>query len=116
MQMQAITREAVMQRIDALKDQDLYIHLEMTMGAYTAHKDSSVHPASNFIKNAKICYSHGHISDSYPFRVGLKMNGGWVYTEGLTHWDPSEPERLILSGNDKDGKLIVALQLSKEPF
>lgn len=116
MEMQPISRESVKARIDALSNQDLYIHLEMTMGAYTAHRDSSVHPASNFIKNAMIRYSHGEISDSFPFRVGLKLNGGWVYTEGLTHWDPTEPERLILSGNDKDGKLIVALQLSREPF
>jgi hypothetical protein len=113
---QLIDRNAVKQRIDYLKNQPLYIHLEMTMGAYTAHKDSSVHPASNFIKNAVIEYSHGEISDSRPYRVGLKLNGGWVYTEGLTHWDPNETERLILSGNDKEGKLIVALQLSKAPF
>ncbi len=114
--MQPINREEVQRRIDALRDMDLYIHLEMTMGAYTAHKDQSIHPASNFIKNAVIRYSHGSLSESSPFRVGLKLNGGWVYAEGLTHWDETEGDRLILSGNDPDGKLIVALQLSREPF
>lgn len=114
--MQLIDRETVAKRIEVLKETPLYIHLEMTMGAYTSHKDSSVHPASNFIKNAVIQYSHGAISETSPFRIGLKIAGGWVYTEGLTHWDPTESERLILSGNDKDGRLIVALQLSKEPF
>lgn len=114
--MQPIDREAVQRRIEALKDTDLYIHLEMTMGAYTAHKDQSIHPASNFIKNVIVRYTHGHISESTPYRIGLKLNGGWVYAEGLTHWDAAEPDRLILSGNDPDGKLIVALQLSREAF
>ena len=114
--MQLINREEVQRRIDALRDTDLYIHLEMTMGAYTAHRDQSVHPASNFIKNAVIRYAHGSLSEKAPYRIGLKLEGGWVYTEGLTHWDETETERLILSGNDKDGKLIVALQLGHKPF
>lgn len=114
--MQLIDREIIQNRLDALRDTDLYIHLEMTMGAYTAHKDTSVHPASNFIKNARIRFGHGSISDSAPYRIGLKLEGGWVYTEGLTHWDETETARLILSGNDPEGKLIVALQLSQTPF
>ncbi len=114
--MQLINRDDVQRRIDVLKDTELYIHLEMTMGAYTALKDQSIHPASNFIKNAVIKYSHGSLSESAPYRIGLKLDGGWVYTEGLTHWDETDSERLILSGNDKDGKLIVALQLGKKPF
>lgn len=114
--MKPIERDIIQNRLDAMTHQPLYIHLEMTMGAYTAHRDQSVHPASNFIKNALITYEHGKISDSWPFRVGLKMDGGWVYTEGLTHYDETDDERLILSGNDKEGKLIVALQLSKERF
>lgn len=114
--MKTIDREAVQARLDALKDTDLYLHLEMTMGAYTSHRDSSVHPASNFIKNVVIRYSHGVLSDSHPFRIGLKLAEGWVYTEGLTHWDSSDHDRLILSGNDREGRLIVALQLSKTPF
>jgi len=54
--MQIIDREKVQERIDALKNIELYIHMEMTMGAYTSHRDQSVHPASNFIKNARIIY------------------------------------------------------------
>ncbi len=114
--MKLIDREEVQRRIDALRDTELYIHLEMTMGAYTAHRDQSVHPASNFIKNAVICYAHGSLSEKAPYRIGLKLEEGWVYTEGLTHWDETDMERLILSGNDKEGKLIVALQLGKKPF
>ncbi|MEF2244650.1 MULTISPECIES: YojF family protein [unclassified Paenibacillus] len=114
--MQLIELNEIQRRIEELKNQDLYIHLEMTTGAYAAHFDSTKHPAATFITNTKICYSHGSISGNGPYRVGLKMAYGWIYSEGLTHYDESETERLILAGHDSQGKLVVALQLSKEPF
>lgn len=114
--MQLIDPSKVQPIIDTLKDQDLYIHLEMTTGAYAAHLDSSKHPAATFITNAMIRYSHGLISGGGPYRVGLKMLQGWIYSEGLTHWEERETERLIMAGHDTQGKLVVALQLSREPF
>lgn len=114
--MQLINQSEIQDRIDLLKDQDLYIHLEMTTGAYASHLDSSKHPAATFITNAVIRYSHGSISGSGPYRVGLKMLQGWIYSEGLTHFEESETNRLIMAGHDSQGKLIVSLQLSREPF
>jgi len=114
--MQPIDPSDVQKKINLLQDQDLYIHLEMTQGAYAAHRDSSKHPAATFITNAKIRYSRGSISGGGPYRVGLKMENGWVYSEGLTHYEESETERLIMAGHDREGKLVVALQLSREPF
>ncbi|TVY01993.1 YojF family protein [Cohnella terricola] len=114
--MQLIDTSVVQQMIDRLANQKLYIHLEMTTGAYAAHYDSSKHPAATFISNAVVEYSQGSISGSGPYRVGLKMNQGWVYSEGLTHYEDEESERLILAGHDSQGKLVVALQLSREPF
>ncbi|WNC15809.1 YojF family protein [Brevibacillus brevis] len=114
--MQLINQEDVQRRIDNLKDQEVYIHLEMTTGAYAAHFDSSKHPAANFITNAVIRFSHGSISGNGPYRVGLKMGQGWVYSEGLTHYEETETERLIMAGHDSQGKLIVSLQLSRQPF
>jgi hypothetical protein len=113
--MKLIDKEIVQKKIDELVDEDVYLHLEMTLGAYTAHQDSSVHPSSNFVKNIRINYSHGKITDESPYRVGLKLEDGWIYTEGLTHYDEND-KRIILSGNDKDGRLVVALQISKEKF
>ncbi|MEC0225642.1 YojF family protein [Paenibacillus alba] len=113
--MQPIDKTKVQQCIDILNDRDLYIHLEMTTGAYAAHLDRTKHPAATFISNAVIRYSHGSISGNGPYRVGLKTEQGWVYSEGLTHYE-SESERLILAGHDTAGKLIVSLQLSQEPF
>ncbi|WP_219835425.1 YojF family protein [Paenibacillus sp. R14(2021)] len=114
--MQLIKQEEIQHRIDGLIDQDVYVHLEMTTGAYAAHLDSSKHPAATFISNAVIRYSHGSISGSGPFRVGLKTLQGWVYSEGLTHYEESDTSRLIMAGHDGQGKLVVALQLSREPF
>lgn len=114
--MQPIQRSDVQKRIDRLSDQDVFIHLEMTTGAYAAHYDSSKHPASTFLTNALIRYEHGKITGAGPYRVGLKMRHGWVYVEGLTHCEETEDERLLLAGHDSEGKLVVALQLSPLPF
>ncbi|MCU6711972.1 YojF family protein [Paenibacillus sp. J5C_2022] len=114
--MQLIIPSEVQRRIEDLKNQDLYIHLEQTTGAYAAHIDSSKHPAATFITNAVVRYAHGSISGNGPYRIGLKMPHGWIYSEGLTHYEESETDRLILAGHDSQGKLIVALQLSRQPF
>lgn len=114
--MKPIHPGTVQSAIDKLKDQDLYIHLEMTSGAYASHFDSSKHPAATFISNAVIRYSHGSIAGNGPYRVGLKTENGWIYSEGLTHYEENDTERLIMAGHDGQGKLVVALQLSRTPF
>ncbi|KWX80649.1 hypothetical protein AMQ83_35450 [Paenibacillus riograndensis] len=114
--MQPITPEDIQIRIEQLAGQDLYVHLELTTGAYASHLDSTRHPASAFISNAAVRYTQGSISGTGPYRVGLKTTQGWIYAEGLTHVDETEKERLILAGHDSQGKLIVALQLSRETF
>lgn len=114
--MQMIRPTEIQRRLDDLQDLPLYLHLEMTSGAYASHFDESKHPAATFISNATIQYSHGRISGSGPYRVGLKTEQGWVYSEGLTHFDEDEAEQLIMAGHDTNGKLVVALQLSRQPF
>ncbi|MFD1957698.1 DUF1806 family protein [Paenibacillus thailandensis] len=115
--MQYIEPVHVQRLLDTLKNRELYVHLEITNGAYTSHTDKSRLVAANFIKNVPIRYSHGSISGSGPYRVGLKLEqGGWVFAEGLTHYDERETDRIILEGHDHDGKLVVALLLGPEPF
>ncbi|ETT63773.1 YojF family protein [Paenibacillus sp. FSL R7-277] len=114
--MQLIQPQAIQNRIDDFVSEDLYIHLELTNGAYASHFDSSRAPGSVFISNAEIRYTNGSISGTGPYRVGLKTEKGWIYAEGLTHVDEQDNERLILAGHDSMGKLIVALQLSRSPF
>jgi hypothetical protein len=114
--MQLIEPKLIQRLIEQHSRQDMHIHLEMTTGAYAAHNDSSKHPASIFITNAVMKYAHGSISGNGPYRVGLKMNQGWVYIEGLTHYDETQQQKLILAGHDGQGKLVVCLILSREPI
>lgn len=114
--MQLINSNEVQSRLSAWVNTPLYIHLELTTGAYTAHHDKNAHPAANFIRNAIIQYSAGSIQGNETFRVGLKLEHGWVYAEGLTHYAAELTDQLVLAGINKEGKLVVALQLSTNPF
>jgi hypothetical protein len=114
--MQPIDPQAVQSMLQGMKDQDVYVCLEMTTGAYAAHRDSTKMTAATFVSNGMIRFSQGSIAGSGPYRVGLKTQTGWVYAEGLTHWEESETERLILAGHDSEGKLVVGLLLGREPF
>lgn len=114
--MKLIDVNVIQKQIDRFRNTPLYIHLELTTGAYAAHFDSSKHPAANFIRNAVITYSSGSIEGKGPYRVGLKMEHGWVYAEGLTHYVDEEQDAIVLAGINAEGKLVVALQLSKQPF
>jgi hypothetical protein len=114
--MQAIDKQEVQKVLEGFKDQDLYLHLETTNGAYTGFRDKSQLSVGAYIRNGKIRYSIGKITGAGPYRVGLKIDLGWVYAEGLTDWEVDEKGRLLLAGHNFDGKLACALELSKEPF
>lgn len=111
-----ISKERIQRQIEQLRNTPLYIHLELTTGAYASHTDKNKHPAANFIRNAVVTFHHGMIEGNGPYRIGLKMEHGWVYAEGLTHMEAEENERLVLTGMNNEGKLVVAFQLSKQPF
>ncbi|KHF40428.1 YojF family protein [Halalkalibacter okhensis] len=114
--MELITLQKVQDLINSYAHQEVYLHLETTNGAYASHNDASFFSASAYIRNAKITYESGKIIGDGPFRVGLKLEIGWVYAEGLTHYELDEFGRLLLAGHGNDGKLAVALELSKTPF
>ncbi|HLT57000.1 MAG TPA: YojF family protein [Bacillota bacterium] len=114
--MQPINKDQVQELIDRFKDRDVYIHLETTNGAYATHNDASFLNAGGFIRNAKIRFSTGKITGDGPYRIGLKMEHGWVYGEGLTHYEFDELGRLLLAGHNQDGKLAIAFELSPTPF
>ena len=114
--MKVIDKSEVQRMLDAFRDQEVYIHLEMTMGAYAAHSGQAKMTGSTFIRNARVRYTHGRIEGSHPYRVGLKTAVGGIYSEGLTHMEEMETERLIMAGLNEEGKLMVALQISSSPF
>jgi hypothetical protein len=114
--MQPIDVQNAQAQINHFAGQDVYIHLETTNGAYASHNNEAFFSAGAFIRNVQLRYEHGKITGDGPFRVGLKLTTGWVYAEGLTHFEMDEQGRLLLAGHDHDGKLAVALEISKLPF
>ncbi|MBB6451108.1 hypothetical protein HNR44_003102 [Geomicrobium halophilum] len=114
--MEPITVTRVQELIDTFAQKDIYLHLETTNGAYASHFDQSFFSASAYIRNAHINYKQGKITGPGPYRVGLELEIGWVYGEGLTHFELNEDGELILAGLNQDGKIAVALELSNQPF
>ncbi|WLD93257.1 YojF family protein [Alkalihalobacillus sp. AL-G] len=114
--MDPIDVSKVQNLIERFVDKDVYIHLETTNGAYASHFDESFFSAGAYIRNGKIRYTRGKITGAGPYRVGLKIELGWIYAEGLTDWELEGKNRLLMAGHDKDGKLAVALEISETPF
>lgn len=114
--MEPINKHKVQTLIDQFANQDLYIHVETTNGAYATHKNSSFLSAGTFLRNVKIRYEYGKITGDGPYRIGLKIENGWVYGEGLTHFEVDEKGRLLMAGHDQQGRLAIAFELSTTPF
>jgi len=114
--MELVELSSVQEAINGFANKDVYIHLETTNGAYASHKDQSFFSAGAYIRNALVRYELGKITGNGPYRVGLKINLGWIYAEGITHFEIDEENHLLLAGHDHEGKLAVALEISHTPF
>ncbi|HEX6987826.1 MAG TPA: DUF1806 family protein [Bacillota bacterium] len=108
--MQPIDPEALRQKLQGMRGLPLYLHLETTRGAYTKNTYGA------FARNVRIRFDQAGVGGSGPFRVGLRLQGGWVVAEGLTHWEQDDHGRLLIAGHDDEGRLTVALELSPDPF
>lgn len=114
--MKPVDVETVQETINHFANKDVYIHLETTNGAYASHRDETFFSAGAFIRNALVRYERGKMTGNGPYRVGLKIDLGWIYAEGITHFKIDEEGRLLLAGHDFTGKLAVALEISTTPF
>lgn len=114
--MELVDIKSVQEAINGFANNDVYIHLETTNGAYASHHDQSFFSAGAYIRNALVRYELGKITGNGPYRVGLKINLGWIYAEGITHFEIDEDNHLLLAGHDNKGKLAVALEISSTPF
>ena len=114
--MKEIVVDELQELLHSFANKDVYIHLETTNGAYATHFDERIFNAGAFIRNAKIRYELAKVVDDSPHRVGLKMEHGWVYAQGITHYEVDELGRLLMAGLDYTGKLAVALEISETPF
>jgi hypothetical protein len=114
--LEQIQLKTVQEEINRFANKDVYLHLETTNGAYATHNNENFFSAGAYIRNALVRYEHGKITGSGPYRVGLKISLGWVYAEGITHFEVDQEGRLLLAGHDPLGKLAVALEISTNPF
>ncbi|PPA69708.1 YojF family protein [Jeotgalibacillus proteolyticus] len=114
--MQPVNLNEIQSLIDQFANKDVYIHLETTNGSYATHVDEAFFNAGAFIRNAKVRYELGKIIGDAPSRVGLKLELGWIYAQGITHYELDSNKRLLMAGHDHQGKLAVALQISETPF
>lgn len=113
--MKKIETTKVQDYLDSHKESKMYLHLETTNGAYANHHHGKF-TSGAFIRNAEVSYINAKITGEGPYRIGLELPIGWVYAEGITHFEIDAQERLISAGIDHEGKLAVAFELSKEPF
>lgn len=114
--MQRIEIAEVEKALERFKDKEIYLHLETTNGAYAAHRNEGMMTVSAFVRNGKITFSHGKVTGNFPYRVGLKIDDGWVYAQGLTDWELTKAGQLLLAGHDPEGKVAICFQLSEKPF
>ncbi|HBW37608.1 YojF family protein [Desulfosporosinus sp. BICA1-9] len=114
--MNSIDKSIVQLALDSFLNREVYLHLETTNGAYAAHRQESNMTVGAYIRNGRIRFGRGIITGDGPYRVGLKMELGWVYAEGLTDFEIDQEGRLLLAGHDQEGRLAVALELSLSPF
>jgi hypothetical protein len=114
--MNAIEPAALQAELNRRSGRPLYLHLETTTGSYTLLGPEKRPPVIAFARNLQVVYSRGTVRGRGPYRVGLKLDHGWVYADGLTDMAISERGELLLAGHDPDGQLTIALQLSDAPF
>lgn len=114
--MEPVSIEQLQMHLDSFVNEDVYIHLETTNGAYANHFNQEVFNAGAFIRNVQLRYELAKVVGEAPHRVGLKLPNGWVYAQGITHFELDEHGRLLMAGHDFSGKLAVALQISRTPF
>lgn len=115
--MKPIEVENVSNLLTNYKNKDVYVHLETTNGAYASHFGNKNVNVGAYIRNAKVKFIESDIKGTIgSFRVGLKLENGWIYAEGLSDYKLTETKQLLLAGHDEDGRLAVALQVSETPF
>lgn len=117
--MESIIDEKVQTLLSSYEDKPVYLHVETTNGAYAAHFDQRVFNAGTFLRNIQVTFEHAQLKggNKDPYRVGLKLkDGGWIYVQGLTHYEINEQGEFLLAGFNYEGQLAAALEISTQPF
>lgn len=115
--MEAIDQEKVQNELDKFLNEDVYIHIETTNGAYASHHNEKTYNVGVFLRNAKVRYHQAKIiGNPTSYRVGLKTENGWIYAEGVREYEIDDEGHLLIAGHDQEGRLLVTLEISKTQF
>ncbi|WP_178377509.1 MULTISPECIES: YojF family protein [Staphylococcus] len=117
--LELINAEEVQQLLTSFENKPVYLHVETTNGAYANHFDQRVFNAGTFLRNIQITYEHAQLKggEKDPYRVGLKLrDGGWVYVQGLTHYEINNNNEFLIAGFNYEGQLAATIEISEKPF
>ncbi|MBA9874208.1 DUF1806 family protein [Ralstonia insidiosa] len=117
--LEPIKEQEVLDLLTSYANQPVYLHVETTNGAYANHFDQRVFNAGTFLRNIVVTFEHAQLKggDKDPYRVGLKLkDGGWVYVQGLTHYEVNENNEFLIAGFNYEGQLAATIEISKQPF
>jgi hypothetical protein len=117
--LELIEYDKVQSLLDSYANKPVYIHVETTNGAYANHFDQRVFNAGTFLRNIQITFEHAQLKggEKDPYRVGLKLvNSGWVYVQGLTHFEINDNNEFLIAGFNYEGQLAATLEISTQPF
>ena len=117
--LEPIKEQEVLDLLTSYANQPVYLHVETTNGAYANHFDRRVFNAGTFLRNIVVTFEHAQLKggDKDPYRVGLKLkDGGWVYVQGLTHYEVNENNEFLIAGFNYEGQLAATIEISKQPF
>lgn len=115
--MELIDQEKVQDELEKFLNEDVYIHIETTNGAYASHHNEKTFNVGVFMRNAKVRYNQAKIvGNPTSYRVGLKTENGWIYAEGVREYEIDDEGHLLIAGHDQEGRLLVTLEISKTPF
>jgi len=117
--LEPIKYEEVMDLLTSYENKPVYLHVETTNGAYANHFDERVFNAGTFLRNIQVTFEHAQLKggDKDPYRIGLKLrDGGWVYVQGLTHYEVNQNNECLIAGFNYEGQLAATLEISDKPF
>ena len=117
--LEPIKYEEVMKLLTSYENKPVYLHVETTNGAHANHFDERVFNAGTFLRNIQVTYEHAQLKggDKDPYRIGLKLrDGGWVYVQGLTHYEVNQDNECLIAGFNYEGQLAATLEISEKPF
>ena len=116
--------------LEPIKEQevlDLFLLTQISLFTYTLKQQMvlmqiisiNVYLTLVFLRNIVVTFEHAQLKggDKDPYRVGLKLkDGGWVYVQGLTHYEVNKNNEFLIAGFNYEGQLAATIEISKQPF